>query len=79
MLYIILNFDQCCQISAMAAPWRISVAGFWLSSMANFLKDGGATTPYVSRYFIFWALHHGPPSAIDNIDFDQYTHINQWQ
>ncbi|PNY02420.1 N-carbamoylputrescine amidase, partial [Trifolium pratense] len=24
-------------------PWRISVAGFWLSAMANFAKDGGAT------------------------------------
>jgi len=24
-------------------PWRISMVGFWLSDMANFVKDGGAT------------------------------------
>ncbi|PNY02032.1 ras-related protein RAB7-like, partial [Trifolium pratense] len=27
-------------------PWRISVAGFWLSAMAKFVKDGDTTVPY---------------------------------
>jgi hypothetical protein len=27
-------------------PWQISVAGFWLSAMANFVKDGDTTVPY---------------------------------
>ncbi|MCI09177.1 hypothetical protein A2U01_0030260, partial [Trifolium medium] len=26
----------------MAAPWGILVAGFWLSTMANFVKDMAA-------------------------------------
>jgi hypothetical protein len=50
----------------MVAPCRILVVGFWLSAMANFLKDGGATAPYsivvvlhVGRYGGFLALRHG--------------------
>ena len=34
------------RISAIVAPWQMVMAGFWNSAMANFMKDGGATTPY---------------------------------
>lgn len=55
-------------------PWRqILVVGFWLFTMANFGKDGGATAsysdmvaPHVGWYGGFLALCHGPPSAMDN-------------
>jgi len=49
------------------------VAGFLLSAMAEFFKAGGATVPYlfmaaqhVGMYGGFFALRHGPPSAINN-------------
>jgi hypothetical protein len=55
-------------------PWRISVAGFLLSAMANFMKDGGVVVPYsdmlvphVGRYARILALRHDLPSAMDNI------------
>jgi hypothetical protein len=40
-------------------PWWISVAGFWLPAMANFVKDDGAMTLYLemaaphTRKYIF--------------------------
>lgn len=54
-------------------PWQISVAGFWLSTISNFVKDSGAivpwsdmVTPYVSWYVGIFVLRRDPPSAIDN-------------
>jgi hypothetical protein len=41
-------------------PWRISVAGFWLSSMANFMKEGA---PHVNQYGGIMAF------AIDNTGY----------
>jgi hypothetical protein len=45
----------------MAAPWRIFEVEFWLSAVANLLKDGGTMTPYsdmaapyVGQYAGFW-------------------------
>jgi len=51
----------------------MSVAGFGLSTIANFVKGIGAAVPwsdmvvpYVGWYVGIFALRHGPPSAIDN-------------
>jgi len=51
---------------SLTAPWWILVAVFWLFTMANFGKDGGATAPYsdtaaphVGWYGRFLAHHHG--------------------
>lgn len=56
------------RISAIVAPWQMAVAGFWISAMANFMKDGGATVPYsdmaapyIGRYVSFLSLCHGLP------------------
>lgn len=48
-------------------------AGFWLSAMANFARDGGATEPYsdiLALYIGGMSDNIGSPpwSAIDNID-----------
>ncbi|CAJ2644064.1 unnamed protein product [Trifolium pratense] len=47
---------------AMAAPWGILVVGFWLSTMANFVKDGSARLryggPHIGRYGGFLASCH---------------------
>lgn len=58
------------------------MAGFWLSAMDNFVKDGGGgatvpcldmVAPYASRYVGIFALHRGLPSAIDNTVVLAYT------
>jgi hypothetical protein len=47
-------------------PWQISVAGFWISAMANFVKDGGAILGYViATCRLVWQDFGSPPwSAI---------------
>jgi hypothetical protein len=52
-------------------PWRISGAGFWLFTTANFVKDGGVTAlyldmaaPRVGRYGGFLALCHLPSTTL---------------
>lgn len=43
----------------MAAPWQISVTGFWLPALANFVKDGGILAPYSDMAVPYFVLYIG--------------------